>query len=313
VAVDPDGDLEPSLLHRRVDVGEVTLHVVEAGPAGAPLVVLLHGFPEFWWSWRHQIHALSAAGYHVVAPDLRGFHLSDQPRAVESYRVEKLEADIAGLIHAFGAESAAVIGHDWGGALAWTFAHHYSRMVDRLGILNVPHPQRLRRGLRTLVQLRKSWYFFFFQLPRLPERWLSRGDFAVLRRRFVEDGLPAADAERFVEAARRSDRLRGGVNYYRASWRGWARKRTRRRTCIEAPTLVIWGEKDRYLGKELAVPDARLVPNARVEFLPAASHWVQQDAPERVNELLLDLLADPVVDRTAARDEAGASSPPRVG
>jgi pimeloyl-ACP methyl ester carboxylesterase len=280
--------------HKQVDVGEVRLHVAESGPLGAPLVVLLHRFREFWWSWRHQIRALADAGFHVLAPDLRGFHLSEKPRAVSAYRLDRLAADVAGLVRAHGASSAAVVGHDWGANVAWMFAQEHPSMITRLGIINVPHPRRsLEDGLASLTQLRKSWYFFFFQLPFFPEQWLSKNDFRTVRRFFEEDGMAPADARHYVDAARAAgDNLRAGVNYYRALMRqvitgtspSWKR--------IETPTLIVWGERDRFIDKALADPGVSMVPRRRLEFIAHASHWVQHDAPERVNELLLDFLGD---------------------
>jgi pimeloyl-ACP methyl ester carboxylesterase len=189
--------------HRHLNVGEVALHVVEAGPErDAPLVVLLHGFPEFWWSWRRQLRALSEAGFHVVAPDLRGFHLSDKPRAVRAYRLDALADDVAGLIRACGASKASVVGHDWGAAIAWEFAQRRPQMLELLGIINVPHPAWWRRALRSPKQLRKSWYMLFFQLPWLSERWLRRDDYRNLRRFcFERDGVDAWVVDQYVEAA----------------------------------------------------------------------------------------------------------------
>jgi pimeloyl-ACP methyl ester carboxylesterase len=280
-----------SFEHEFVDVGELTLHVVRAGRGGAPLVLLLHGFPEFWWSWRHQLSALAAAGCDVVAPDLRGYHLSDKPRAVSDYRMEHLERDVAGLIRASGAARAVVVGHDWGGAVAYSFAEHHPEMVERLAVLNVPHPERLLRGLRTPKQLLKSAYMLYFQLPLLPELALSARDFRGLRGVFEPDGRPPGEIAPYVEAARNAgDRLRGGLNYYRASLREALLGRVPRFEPMVVPTLVIWGQRDRFLGEELATPAPRLVPDARVERIPSASHWVQQDAPETVNQLLLDFI-----------------------
>jgi pimeloyl-ACP methyl ester carboxylesterase len=277
--------------HRAVDVGDLRLHVVEAGQG--PLVVLLHGFPEFWGSWRHQIRALARAGFRVAAPDMRGYHLSDKPPSVSAYRISRLESDVAGLIRSCGADKAAIVGHDWGGAVAWSFAQSHPRMVERLVILNAPHPRRLAQALWTLRQARKSWYFLFFQIPALPEHWLSNNDFRVLRELFERDAMAAADIQRLVDAAATGrDRLRGPVHYYRAALRQSAFGGARPSQRIDAPVLVIWGEADRFLGKELAVPEPLWVPNARVEFLPNVSHWVQQHAPDRVNALLVDFLAD---------------------
>jgi pimeloyl-ACP methyl ester carboxylesterase len=284
-----------------VDVGEVTLHVVTAGQRGRPLVLLLHGFPEFWWSWRHQLGALAEAGFFVVAPDLRGFHRSEKPRSVSAYRVGRLEADVAGLIRAFGAERASIVGHDWGGVIAYFFAARHPELITRLCILNAPHPAEFARRLASPKQLLRSWYVFFFQLPSLPERWLGAHDYARLAGTFLRDGLERETAARYVEAARTAgDRLRGGINYYRASVRDILRRTSADVPPIRTPTLVIWGDGDNYLAPELARPRSELVPNARVEFVPNGTHWVQQVAPARVNELLLGFLCAP----NAASDQA---------
>ena len=143
------------------------MHYVEAGDG--PLIVLLHGFPEFWFGWRRQIAPLAAAGFRVVAPDTRGYNLSSKPEGFESYAVDLLAADIRGLIGELGAESAFLVGHDWGGSIAWTIAMNHPEVVDRLAILNAAHPRKLSEGLKHPSQLRKSWYFFFFATPGLPE------------------------------------------------------------------------------------------------------------------------------------------------
>ena len=276
-------------------LGAVRLHYVEAGKG--PLVVLLHGFPEFWYSWRHQIPALASAGFQVVAPDMRGYNLSDKPRGVGAYALDALVEDVAQLIRDRGAARAVVVGHDWGGGVAWAFAMRHPEMLERLAVLNCPHPARFFDGLRTLRQLRKSWYMLAFQLPGVPEMWLRSGDYAFLRRALRaeplrRDAFDATDVERYVAALSQPGAVAGGINYYRALFRqrpGQARAAFRP---IEAPVLVVWGERDPYLGAELAEPDPALVPDVRVERLPEASHWVQNDQPERVNALLLDFLAD---------------------
>jgi epoxide hydrolase 4 len=286
---------------RMVDVGPVRLHVVEAG--NGPLVVLLHGFPEFWYSWRRQIPALAEAGFRVVAPDMRGYNLSDKPRGLESYSGEALAGDVRGLIEALGEERAHVVGHDWGGQVAWETAMRHPEHVDRLAVLNLPHPARMLRGLRTLRQLRRSWYIFFFQLPALPEAALRSNDFAVLRKVLREDPVsPDAfgegDIERFVQAWSQPEALGAMIDYYRAAVRRPAALKALvggdglpGLAVVEAPTLVIWGEQDAALGSELAEPDRRWVPNlVGVERLRNASHWVQNDAAGRVNELLVDFL-----------------------
>lgn len=298
------GDLHAGegFLEREVDAGEVHLHVVEARPPEAPpagpvpddvpLVVFLHGFPEFWWSWRHQLKAFAEAGFWAVAPDMRGYGESDKPSAVSAYEVERIAADVAGLLGALGREKAFIVGHDWGAVIAWTFAQLYPAMTERLAILNVPHPLQMVRGLRRPAQLRKSWYIFFFQLGRLAERMVERDDYAYLRRTFRADGVPDDEAEIFVRAIAKPRVLTSAMNYYRASVRRVFRGRLPQTSRIEMPVLVIWGDGDRYLGKEMAEPPARFVPNARVVHLPGVSHWVQNAAPDKVNELLLGFVQE---------------------
>ena len=288
-----DPTREEGLSHRDVQAGDVRLHCVEAG-AGPP-VVLLHGFPEFWYSWRHQLPALAAAGYHAVAPDMRGYDRSEKPPGVGSYRPDLLARDVAELIRALGSERAVVVGHDWGGAVAWHFAMRHPDLLERLVILDAPHPERMARALRTFSQLRRSWYMLFFQLPWLPEAVLGARDFGLIRRTFRHDpvrpgALSEEDIDRYVEALSQPGARTGALNYYRAAFRD-PRQALARPPRIDHPVLLIWGGKDAYVPPELALPDTELVPNARVEVIPEASHWVQNDQPERVNARLLDFLA----------------------
>jgi pimeloyl-ACP methyl ester carboxylesterase len=227
---------------------------------------------------------------------MRGYNLSDKPKGIDAYRIEHLVNDVAALIRWAGAERATVVGHDWGANVAWHFAMRHPEMLDRLVILNVPHPSLMPRALTKPSQLLKSAYMFFFQLPWLPERAFRAGNVALMRKTLENDPVREGaftrdDIERYVVAAKQPGAVTGGMNYYRAAFRqpkGQAQPRA-----IAAPVLVIWGEQDRYIGKELADPPRHLVPNARVERLPDASHWVQNDRPERVNQLLLEFLAAP--------------------
>ncbi|MDB4944409.1 MAG: Epoxide hydrolase [Labilithrix sp.] len=282
--------------HRHLDVGAVTLHVAEARPAGqeeavrddTPLVVFLHGFPELWWSWRHQLRAFAGAGFWAVAPDLRGYNESDKPAGVASYELEKLSGDVAGLVHALGRKRAIVVGHDWGAVVAWNVAERYPELVERLGICNVPHPLAMARGLRTLRQLKKSWYIFFFQLSGISERAIAARDFERVREMFREDGIPNDDLEPYISALKMPGALTAMLSYYRAAVRRVLAGRPPEVKTVSCPVLVIWGDKDRALGKELADPPARFVPNARVVHIPDATHWVQNSAPEEVSRLLLE-------------------------
>ena len=271
------------------EVGDMRLHYVEAGDG--PLVVLLHGFPEFWYGWRRQIAPLAEAGYRVVAPDLRGYNLSSQAGRHRAIRADKLADDVRGLIHELGDESALLVGHDWGGTAAWTLAMNHPEVVDRLAILDAAHPRKLNEGLRHPSQLRRSWYFFFFPLPELPERNVRANDWEFFRH-FLRDAQPPYTRRRWSATSRRG-RSRGGNRDDRLlPLRGATTKASRRIQPISAPTLVIWGERDRYLGPTLAEPHHDDVPNLdRVERLPDASHWVHHDEPERVNQLLVDFFA----------------------
>jgi pimeloyl-ACP methyl ester carboxylesterase len=273
------------------DVGDARLHYVEAGDG--PLVVLLHGFPEFWFSWRLQIAPLAAAGFRVVAPDLRGYNLSSRPAEAGAYSADRLANDIRGLITELGAESALLVGHDWGGTVAWTTAMNHPEVVDRLVILNAAHPRRLQQGLRNLNQVRKLWYFFFFQLPRAPERVVRARHWRFFRR-YQRDARPPYTPEevgRYVESWAQPGAAAAILNYYRTAVRTSKQVQAALRP-VSAPTLVIWGQRDRYLGRKLAEPGREDVPDLdRVERLPDASHWVHHDEPDRVTQLLIDFFA----------------------
>jgi epoxide hydrolase 4 len=275
------------------DLAEVRLHYVEAGPPDGPLVVLLHGFPDFWYSWRHQMPALAAAGLRVVAPDMRGYNLSSKPAGVAAYAASRLAGDIRELIHERGAERALLGGHDWGAAVAWVVAMRHPEVVERLAILNVPHPRRMLNALRRPSrQLLRSWYIFFFQLPWLAEHAVAAGDWYMLRYSFEHDARPGAftaqDLERYREAWSQPGAVEAMLAYYRATLRRPPSAGGGGFTPIHAPALVIWGERDRALGAELAEPSREDVPGLeRIVRMPEASHWVHHDEPGRVSELLI--------------------------
>ena len=211
------------------EIGDVRLHYVEAGEG--PLVVLLHGFPEFWYGWRRQIQPLAAAGFRVVAPDMRGYNLSSRPHDVSAYDTGPLVDDIRGLIRERGAESAMLVGHDWGGTVAWDLAMFHPEVVDRLAILNAAHPRKLSQGLHHPDQLRKSWYFFFFALPELPESVVHANHWHFFRH-FLHDARPAytpEEMDRYVEAWSQPGAATGMINYYRSSVR--TRRRRPKRRC----------------------------------------------------------------------------------
>ena len=291
-------DSATSWTHGWAHLDSVVLHYVEAGEPENPLVVLLHGFPEFWYAWRHQIEAL-AAEFHVVAPDLRGYNRSEKPSGVGSYRPHRLVDDVVELVDHFGVERANVVGHDWGGVVTWEFGHRHPERIDRLAVLNAPHPEALDRELRSPAQLARSWYALFFQLPRIPEAILERADGwlgALLRTDPTNAAFDESDIDRYERAIARPGALTAALNYYRAfgrsqlrRWLGLAESNGRNPT-VEAEALVIWGEQDRALGTELLDGLDRWVPDIRIERLPEASHWVQNDAPKHVTDLLEEFL-----------------------
>ena len=267
------------------ELSEVRLHYVEQGEG--PLVVLLHGFPEAWFGWRFQIPALAQAGFRVVAPDLRGFNRSSKPKGVSAYELDHVAFDIKELIESLGEPSARVAGHDWGGATGWELAMRHPEVVDRLAILSSPHPRVFRGALRNPHQLKKSWYFGLFQLPWLPEQLLPRDDWAGLKQGFANDARPGTftpdDAARYVEAWEQPGAASASVNYYRAA----VRRRGARFVPIDAPTLVLWGDRDRYLLPELAEPPGADVPDCEVVHFDA-SHWLHHDEADEVNRRLAE-------------------------
>ncbi len=290
---------------RTVTANGFDFHVLEEG-SGDRLALCLHGFPELGISWRHQLPVLAELGYRAWAPDLRGYGATrPRPKRRRDYATALLVDDVAALIDAADASEVVLIGHDWGAALAWQFAIEQVRPFDRLVIMNVPHPARFLRQLRTLRQLRKSWYMFFFQLPRLPEWALGRNDAEAVGKAFTD---MAVHPERFDEAtiavyrraASEPGALRAMINWYRALPFGLREARTAEYPPIETPTLMVWGEQDTALGKELAEGTDAYVADLTLRYLPNASHWVQQDQPEVVNAMLSAFLrGDPIPEHDA--------------
>ncbi|WP_327052254.1 alpha/beta fold hydrolase [Halomicrococcus gelatinilyticus] len=289
--------------HGEVVANGVRLHHVEAGDPADPLVVLLHGFPEFWYSWRDQVPALADAGFHVVAPDMRGYNRSEKPHGVDAYRLAELVGDVVGLLDRFDAERAHVVGHDWGGIVAWeTAIRHPDRLAD-LAVLNAPHPGAYRRELlQNPDQWRRSWYALAFQLPWLPEALLGALDCAGVAELLAGSATtPSTFDERdlrwYREAACRPGALRSALNYYRAQFRGELRRELgavlgdRRSLDVDVPTLLVWGERDPALDVSLTEGLDEWVPDLRVERFPDASHWIQNERPERVTELLVEFLS----------------------
>ncbi len=279
--------------HSTIDTNGVRLHVVQAGPETGPLVVLLHGFPEFWYGWKAQIGELADAGYRVWAPDQRGYNLSDKPAGIDAYQLDTLVADVVGLIDAAGAQKALIVGHDWGAIVAWWLAVCFPERVERLVILNVPHPAATRKFVRQNPgQLLRSWYVGFFQIPVLPELLMGANRGAMLARTLRKSSRPGTfsddDLAQYRIAWSQPGAVRSMINWYRALIRRPAARRSSVRVTV--PTLIIWGIHDQFLQRGLAEASLAYCDDGRVDYLDT-THWVQHEAPQRVNELILDFTA----------------------
>lgn len=269
-----------------VTVNGVRLRYLESG-GGTP-VVFLHGFPDFSFSWRHQFPVLGAAGFRCIAPDLRGYNESDKPRGVSSYGVDVLVRDVVGLIEKVADGAAHVVGHDWGGIIAWYLAMGHPERVRKLVILNAPHPTRFMQEIRTAEQLVRSLYVGLFQLPLLPELLLSSFHFALVKRGAARTDT---EAELYEEALSQPGTLTAALNYYRAAVRGLVTGSTKRTgAVVETPTLVLWGERDPALSTRLSEGLEKYVTNLEVVRFRDAGHWPHIDAADRVNEELLRFL-----------------------
>jgi pimeloyl-ACP methyl ester carboxylesterase len=276
--------------YQTIRANGIDFNVATAG-SGERLALCLHGFPESSYSWRYQMPLLARLGFRVWAPDLRGYGASSRPKGVKAYALENLEEDVAALIEAAGAKEVMLVGHDWGALIAWYYAMFGRLSISRLIIMNVPHPALMEKGLRTRRQLKKSWYIFFFQLPMIPEWGLARRgceaigrvfrDMAVDKSRFPDEVLRV-----YRDAAAVPGALTAMLNYYRALIRGFLRTSRRGTRRIDTPTLMIWGEVDAALGKELTYGTQNYVSNLTLRYLPNVSHWVQQEAPDTVNAMI---------------------------
>jgi pimeloyl-ACP methyl ester carboxylesterase len=277
---------------RRVATQGVTLNVAVAGPSAGHLVILLHGFPEHWYAWHKQISALAERGYWVWAPDQRGYHTSDKPQGLAAYRIDVLARDVAGLVAAAGRESASVVGHDWGGAVAWRVAQDFPERVARLVTVNGPHPAAMRRALRSSPrQLMRSWYMFFFQLPGA-ERILLANGAARLVRGLRRTSLPGTFDDALVAVYRRAweqpGAMRAMLDWYKATFRERAPRARQRR--VTAPTLVVHGARDAFIGLEVARSSVNRCDDGRLVIIDEATHWIHLEDPERVNAELLSFL-----------------------
>jgi len=279
---------------RYVDVGDVRLHVIDAGPIDGKPVLLLHGFPEFWYGWHGSVRPLADAGYRVLVPDQRGYNLSDRPAAVSAYRLPAIGGDALSLIDATGREAAAVVGHDWGGGVGWWLAATHPDRVTELVAVNAPHPSVFLRTLRRSWRQRlDSWYAAAFQLPWLPERLAGLRNGALAARGLRDTSRPGTftetDLDRYREAWGRPGTLRGMINWYRAA----ARDRPDLDGAeVGVPTLVLWGARDAFLARSMAHESVECCTAGRLKVFDEATHWVHHEEPVRVTEAVADHVAE---------------------
>ena len=283
------------LQHFTFENGAVQLHAVAAGPSHGPVVLLLHGFPEFWFGWRKQIGALAQAGFRVVVPDQRGYHTSSKPRRVASYRVQHLVSDALAIIDQLGRADVYLAGHDWGAIVAWALAARHPEKVARLAILNVPHPAVMFRFILTHpAQLARSWYALFFQMPRVPEWLFSAWNFRAGVRSLVGTSRPGtfspADLSQYRSAWAQPGAVNAMINWYRALMRHPASSRVGR---VEVPTRILWGRKDAFLLPSLATVSQRKCTRAEIVWFEGATHWLHLEEPDAVNSALIEFFSQP--------------------
>ncbi|HVP55047.1 MAG TPA: alpha/beta hydrolase [Candidatus Eisenbacteria bacterium] len=269
----------------------VRLHAVAAGPPHGPLAILLHGFPEFWYSWRKQLGPLAEAGFRVVAPDQRGYNLSSKPPNLTDYSVPNLTADVIAIADQLGHDNFFLAGHDWGAAVAWATALQHPQRVGKLAILNVPHPAVFMRTVRSNPrQMLRSWYMAFFQIPRLPEWRFSSNNFAEGVKALVASSRPGTftpdDLDEYRRAWSNPGTVTAMINWYRAFFRG--RPSLPNDMQVHVPTRILWGRRDRFLLPEMAQESVAFCDSAELTYFPGATHWLQHEEPEVVNAALIE-------------------------
>ncbi|WGV25496.1 alpha/beta fold hydrolase [Halotia branconii] len=283
-------DIKGDWKHEYINTNGIKLHYVTQGTGS--LMLMLHGFPEFWYSWRHQIPEF-AQYFQVVALDLRGYNDSDKPKEQSAYVMDEFVKDVEGVIKGLGYDKCILVGHDWGGAIAWSFAYAHPQMVERLIVLNSPHPAKFAQGLYTLKQLLRSWYILLFQLPWLPELLLQLSDFQAIKMviqgtAFHKKAFTQTDINTYKNAAAKPNAITAMLNYYRNIFQVFIFKKNW--SILQVQTLMIWGENDTALGKELTYGTANYINDLKIRYIHSCGHWIQQEKPELVNQYIRDFL-----------------------
>ncbi|NER05283.1 MAG: alpha/beta hydrolase [Okeania sp. SIO3C4] len=274
-----------------IAANSINIHYVTQG--SGPLMLMLHGFPEFWYSWRHQIPEF-AQDYKVVALDLRGYNESDKPEDKSAYVMSEFIKDIEGVIKELGYEKCVLVGHDWGGGIAWSFAYAHPEMVEKLIVMNIPHPAKFKEGLGIPEQLLRSWYIFFFQLPFLPELMLEFDDYqaicSIFKSMVNKSAVTDVDVEAYKDAVAKRGALTSMINYYRNIFSGFFNQQEW--GILRIPTLMLWGEEDTALGKELTYGTEEYVENFQIRYILNCGHLVQQEQPQLVNQYMREFLSN---------------------
>lgn len=290
--------MRSEIQRKQVRVNGITLSVLTAGPETGPLLIFLHGFPEQAWTWKPYLEHFASAGYRVLAPDQRGYNLSDKPRSIGDYALSELAQDVVGLIHWAGQAQADIVGHDWGGVVAWTLCHKHAEWIRRAVIINMAHPAVFRaHQFGSFKQFKKSLYTLFFQLPWLPERRLSQDGFARLTNTLVRSSRPGTFDPEILACYRAAWRQRGAltgmINWYRAVFRVGRAPRGSdqpRPRLIQVPLLMIWGARDRFLGREMVEPSLERCAEGHVEWIEEGTHWVHHEFPAQVTGFIREWL-----------------------
>ena len=285
--------IQAEIQEQRIQLKDIALNVAFAGPKDGEKLILLHGFPEYWYGWRNQIDFLVEAGYRLIMPDQRGYNKSDKPKGVRNYGIARLGEDILQLMDHCELREATIIAHDWGAIISWWLSLTQPDRIKRQVVMNVPHPVVMQRFLLSnWQQMRKSWYVFFFQLPWLPEFGFKQQNGHTMSKKLRKTGLPNTfsddDLEKYRTAWEQPGAVTAMINWYRGTL--WAKPKTPKNQTIDVPTLLLWGMKDIALSHHMAQPSIDLCSQGELQFFENATHWVQHDAAGEVNRHILEFL-----------------------
>ncbi len=280
--------MQGQLEHLTFQLPGVSIHAAAAGPKAGPLAVLLHGYPEFWYGWRSQIVPLAEAGFRVIAPDQRGYNESSKPEGWRPYQAHHLVGDVLGIADALARERFCLAGHDWGGIIAWASALAHPERIERLAVLNAPHPRVFQDYIRTHpAQILRSWYMFFMQIPWLPEFLFEAANFRFMTEALVNSSRPGTfsqqDLEKYCEAWRKPGAPTAMINWYRTL----RAARPISNPAVSVPVKILWGAQDRFLAADMARLSLQFCQRGELQMFPNATHWLQHEEPAAVSDALI--------------------------